>query len=115
MLNKIKAQLMHLHMPAKVYVVLAVIAIVMNFMYMTWHHLLFSLVFILGWTLFIEYIGKRGVQGGYKSAGWLLAILPFAVMFYVKSAMMNHMTAGVAAMLSKGASVVTPSSGTGKK
>jgi len=109
MLNKIKSQLMHLHMPAKVYVVLAIIAIVMNFMYMTWHHLLFSLVFILGWTLLIEYVGKQGIQGGYKSIGWVLAILPFAVMFYVKSAMMNHMTAGVMSVLSKGASAASPS------
>lgn len=114
MLGKLKAQLMHLHMPAKVYVVLAIIAIVMNFMYVSWHHLLFSLVFIVGWALLIEYVGKRGIQGGYKSIGWVLAILPFAVMFYVKSAMMNHMTAGIAAVLSKGASAVTPSTSTKK-
>lgn len=96
-------------MPAKVYIVLAIIAIIMNFMYVSWHHLLFSLVFILGWTLLIEYVGKRGIQGGYKSIGWVLAILPFAFMFYVKSAMMNHMTAGVMSALSKGASVAAPS------
>lgn len=100
MLTQLKSQLMHLHTPAKVYVILAVIAMILNFMFMSWHHMFFSALFIVAWALFIEYVGKKG----YQSAGWFLAILPFAFMFYAKSVAMNRMIASVASTMTTGMS-----------
>jgi hypothetical protein len=107
MFNNIKYQLMHLHTPAKVYVILAMIGLIMNFMYMSWHHLVFSLAFVTLYTLFIEYAGKKG----YRSGLWVLVFLPFAAMYFIKSMAMNRMLASVANMMSSSGSSSSGSSG----
>jgi len=86
---------MHLHLAAKVYLALVIIALFMNFMMMSWSRTFMTLLFAVIWSLLIEYAGKKG----YRSSAWILVILPFAVMYFAKTIAMNRMVAKLAGMM----------------
>jgi len=93
--GELKEKLMQIHLPAKIYLALVIIAILMNFMYMSWHHLLFTVIFVIVWTYIIEYVCKKG----FKNSVWILVVLPFAIMFFAKSIAMNQMLAKIASSM----------------
>lgn len=95
MLQKLQNTLKHLHIPAKVYLGLVIFAFIMNFWFMSWSNIFTSIIFALFWALLIEYIGKKG----YVSISWILVFLPFAIMFFAKSIMMNKMLTNIASTM----------------
>jgi hypothetical protein len=112
MLKNIQNVFMHLHLQAKVYLGLVIISLFMNYLYMSWNSILFLIIFALAWAYLIEYVGKKGM----RSSAWVLAILPFAIAYFKKSASMNHMiyqlTSGMSSTASaakKGAASATGS------
>lgn len=96
MFKDIKSKIMNLGMPAKAYLALVIIAIIMNFTMKSWSSLLFIVIFATIWTCLIQYAGKHG----YKSGAWVLVFLPFVFMYFQQSATMNRMMYNVKSMLS---------------
>lgn len=108
MFNKLKFTLTHLHLQAKTYIALIVVAIFLNMNFMSWERIFGTIVFALLWTLLIEYAGKKG----YRSGAWILVILPFTYMYFSKSIQMNHM---ISKMMMGPSTSTTTSKGTTQK
>lgn len=107
MLKKLVNTLKYLHVPAKVYLALVLFAFIMNFSFMSWSNIFTTALFVLAWTLLIEYAGKKN----YISGSWILVFFPFAVLFFAKSIAMNKMLTNLATIMTA-QSKSTSSSGT---
>ena len=70
---------MKLCSPALLYLVLATIALVFNFMQFSLLSGVIHIVFVLLWTFILNWICSKG----YKWVSWLLVVLPYVFMFLV--------------------------------
>ena len=63
---------MDLCLPSKVYLVLALIALIMSFMKSSWGGIIFQIIFVLFWTWIIQLI----CNSGYTIIAWLIVFAP---------------------------------------
>ena len=64
--------------PAKLYIVLSIIAIIVAFFRrMSFRSLVFKAFFVLFWTWVLNYMCSKG----FKMVSWFLVLFPFIVMF----------------------------------
>jgi hypothetical protein len=82
---------MNLCSPAFIYFVIAIIGIIMAIKRTGFISGLVSLLFIMIWTWFLNYLCKKG----YKGISWFLLFLPFlsvllVISMGVKTGMMNY-------------------------
>lgn len=83
--------LMNLCSPAFIYFVIAIIGIIMAIKRTGFISGLVSLLFVMIWTWFLNYLCKKG----YKGISWFLLFLPFlsvllVISMGVKTGMMNY-------------------------
>jgi len=64
--------------PAKLYIVLAIVSIIIDlFEKMPFYTLVLKAIFVLFWTWVLNYLCAKG----YKYVSWFLVLFPFIVMF----------------------------------